>query len=276
MRHEMNQRVHERLRRVTSRQNTLLKAMRQAFAQAEVTEQGLVAIEGVKTIDEAIRSGLKVHAVVFSDAGAPRADHLLPQIPKAAEAIVVADEIFKSVVETRSPQGVAALVEFKSHTVESMLSVIDPLLVIAHGLQDPGNLGTITRTAEAFGAAGLILCEGTVSRYNAKTIRASAGSSFRLPTVAAKFDEIADRLRLLNIRLIGTSSHEGSALPETDLRGGVAIVIGNEGAGLPKPVVARLDALLTIPHSSHVESLNAAMAASLILYEASRQRRTYL
>ena len=272
----MNQRVHERLRRVTSRQNTLLKAMRQAFAQAEVTEQGLVAIEGVKTIDEAIRSGLKMHAVVFSDAGSARAEHLLPQIPKVAEAIVVADEIFKSVVETRSPQGVAALVEFKSHTVESILSVNDPLLVIAHGLQDPGNLGTITRTAEAFGAAGLILCEGTVSRYNAKTIRASAGSSFRLPTVAAKFDEIADRLRLLNIRLIGTSSHEGSALPETDLRGGVAIVIGNEGAGLPKPVVARLDALLTIPHSSHVESLNAAMAASLILYEASRQRRTYL
>lgn len=272
----MNQRVHERLRRVTSRQNTLLKSMRQAFAQAEVTEQGLVAIEGVKTIDEAIRSGLKVHAVVFSDAGATRADHLLPQIPKAAETIVVADEIFKSVVETRSPQGIAALVEFKSHTFESILSVSDPLLVIAHGLQDPGNLGTITRTSEAFGAAGMILCEGTVSRYNAKTIRASAGSSFRLPTITVKFDEIADRLRLLNIRLIGTSSHEGSALPETDLRGGVAIVIGNEGAGLPKPVITRLDALLTIPHSSHVESLNAAMAASLILYEASRQRRTYL
>ena len=276
MRHEMNQRVHDRLRRVTSRQNTLLKSMRQAFAQVETTDQGLVAVEGLKTIDEAIRSGLKVHAIVFSDSGAARADHLLPQIPKAAEAIVVADEIFKSVVETRSPQGVAALVEFKSHTVESMLSVIDPLLVIAHGLQDPGNLGTITRTAEAFGAVGLILCEGTVSRYNAKALRASAGSCFRLPTVMAKFDDAASRVREHGIRLIGTSSHEGSALPETDLRGGVAIVIGNEGAGLPKPVVARLDALLTIPHSSHVESLNAAMAASLILYEASRQRRTYL
>jgi TrmH family RNA methyltransferase len=272
----MNQRHHDRLRRVASRQNALLKSMRQAFAHTETTEQGLVAIEGVKTIDEAIRSGLKVHAVVFSDAGAARAEHLLPQIPKAAEALVVADDIFKSVVETRTPQGVAALVEFKSHTLESVLSMSDPLLVIAHGLQDPGNLGTITRTAEAFGAAGLILCEGTVSRYNAKTIRASAGSSFRLPTVTAKFDAVASRVREHGIRLLGTSSHEGSALPETDLRGGVAIVIGNEGAGLPKPVVARLDALLTIPHSSQVESLNAAMAASLILYEASRQRRTYL
>jgi TrmH family RNA methyltransferase len=122
----------------------------------------------------------------------------------------------------------------------------------------------------------LIVCEGTVSRYNAKAMRASAGSSFRLPTITAKFDDVATRLREHRIRLIGTSSHEGSALPETDLRGGVAIVIGNEGAGLAKPVVSRLDALLTIPHSSHVESLNAAMAASLVLYEASRQRRTYL
>jgi TrmH family RNA methyltransferase len=272
----MNQRHQDRLRRVASRQNGLLKSMRQAFAQAETTEQGWVAIEGVKTIDEAIRSGIKIHAVLFSDGGTARAEHLLPQVPKQAETIVVADEIFKSVVETRTPQGVAALIEFKSHTLESMLRADDPLLVVAHGLQDPGNLGTITRTAEAFGAAGLILCEGTVSRYNAKAIRASAGSSFRLPTVTAKFDPIANQLRERNIRLIGTSSHEGSALPETDLRGAIAIVIGNEGAGLPKPVVSRLDALLTIPHASQVESLNAAMAASLILYEASRQRRTYL
>jgi TrmH family RNA methyltransferase len=272
----MNQRQHDRLRRVTSRQNALLKAIRQAFTQAEATEQGLVAIEGVKTIDEAIRSGLRVHAVVFSDAGAARAEHLLPQVPKQAETIVVADEIFKSVVETKSPQGVAALVEFKTHALDSILSSVDPLLVVAHGLQDPGNLGTITRTAEAFGAAGLVLCEGTVSRYNAKAIRASAGSSFRLPTVTAKLEDVARPMREHGIRMIGSSSHEGSALPETDLRGGVAIVIGNEGAGLPKPVVAKLDALLTIPHASQVESLNAAMAASLILYEASRQRRTYL
>lgn len=272
----MNQRHHDRLRRVASRQNGLLKSLRHAFAQAETTEKGLVAIEGLKTIDEAIRSGLKVHAVVFSDAGATRAEHLLPQVPKAAETIVIADDIFKSVVETRTPQGVAALVEFKSHSLESMLSVNDPLFVIVYGLQDPGNLGTITRSAEAFGTAGLILCEGTVSRYNAKSIRASAGSSFRLPTITAKFEDAASRLREQGVRLIGTSSHEGSALPETDLRGGIAIVIGNEGAGLPKPVLAQLDALLTIPHSSQVESLNAAMAASLILYEASRQRRTYL
>lgn len=266
----------ERLRRVTSRQNALLKSLRQAFSRSEPTQDGLVAIEGIRTIDEAVRSGSKIHAVVFSDSAVSRADHLLPQLNKNTEAIVVADEIFRSAVDTSSPQGVAALAEMPSHTWERLLATAEPLLVIVHGLQDPGNLGTITRAAEAFGAAGLIVTEGTVSRFNAKAIRASAGSAFRLPAVREKFVKTAERLRERGIRLVGTSSHEGFPLPEFDLRGGVAIVIGNEGAGLPKEIASSLDGLVTIPHSSRVESLNAAMAASLILYEASRQRRAFL
>lgn len=250
--------------------------MRQAFARAEQTPEGLVAVEGLKTIDEAIRSGVKVHAVIFSDSGTARAEHLLPQLNKNSETIVVDDAIFQSVVDTRTPQGVAALVELQRQTLDQIVATEQLLLVVTYGLQDPGNLGTVIRTAEAFGAAGLVTCEGTVSQFNAKAIRASAGSNFRLPVIADKFDAVAERLRAHGVRLVGTSSHKGSALPETDLRGGVAIVIGNEGAGLPSQVAAKLDAVTTIPHSSRVESLNAGMAASLILYEASRQRRTFL
>jgi TrmH family RNA methyltransferase len=269
-------RQQDRLRRVASRQNALLKSIRQAFARAEPTPEGLVAVEGLKTIDEAIRSGVKVHSVVFSDSGTARADHLLPQLNKNTETIVVEDSIFQSVVDTRTPQGIVALVELPAHTLDEMLTPEQPLLVVTYGLQDPGNLGTVIRTAEAFGAVGVVTCEGTVSRFNAKAIRASAGSSFRLPVVAEKFEAVAEKLRAHGLRLVGTSSHKGAALPETDLRGGVAIIIGNEGAGLPSQVATKLDALTTIPHSSRVESLNAAMAASLILYEASRQRRTFL
>jgi TrmH family RNA methyltransferase len=264
------------LRRITSRQNALLKSMRQAFAHAEQTPEGLVAIEGVKTIDEAIRSGIKVHAVVFSDSGSARADHLLPQLHKNTETIVVDDSIFQSITDTRTPQGVAALVALPTHALEEVLASEQPLIVITYGLQDPGNLGTVIRTAEAFGAAGVITCEGTVSRFNAKTIRASAGSSFRLPLIAERFEAAVEKLRARDVKLVGTSSHKGTPLPETDLRGGAAIVIGNEGAGLPNQIATKLDALTTIPHSSRVESLNAAMAASLILYEASRQRGTFL
>jgi TrmH family RNA methyltransferase len=217
-----------------------------------------------------------VHAVIFSDSGSARADHLLPQIPAKAEAVLVDDSTFQSLVSTTTPQGVAALVEFPMHTLDQLLVGNASLLVVCMGLQDPGNLGTIVRSAEAFGAAGLILCEGTVSLFNPKTIRASATSAFRLPIVDGRFDEVASKLRDRGVKLIGTSSHQGAALPESDLRGGVAIIIGNEGAGLPKSVLANLDGLVMIPHSSRVESLNAAMAASLILYEASRQRRTFL
>lgn len=267
---------HERLRRITSPQNALLKQMRKAFSRAELTEEGHAAIEGIKTIDEAIRAGLQLRAVVFSDAGTARADHLLPQVPAKAEAVVVTDEVFKSIVDTQSPQGVAALVSLPVATIDQIVSVPDPFVVMIVGLQDPGNLGTIIRAAEAFGATGAILCEGTVSVLNAKAVRASAGSSFRLPIVSAKFEATVSRLRGANLKLVGTSSHEGNALPETDLRGGIAIVIGNEGAGLSRTAGSRLDGFVKIPHSSKVESLNAAMAASLILYEAARQRRTFL
>src|SRR3954462_16011976 len=101
---------HARLRRITSPQNALLKQMRKAFSRAELTDDGFAAIEGVKTIDEAIRAGLHLQAILFSDSGTARADHLLPQIPAKAEAIVVSDDIFKSTVDTSTPQGVAALV----------------------------------------------------------------------------------------------------------------------------------------------------------------------
>jgi TrmH family RNA methyltransferase len=265
-----------RLRRLTSRQNALLKKVRQAFSRAERTEEGLVAIEGVKTIDEAIRSGHRVHAVIFSDSGSSRADHLLPQIPAKAEAVLVDDSTFQSIIATQTPQGVAALVEFPTHLLDRLLAGHSPLLVLCMGLQDPGNLGTIIRSAEAFGAAGVVLCEGTVSLFNPKTIRASAASAFRLPIVSGRFEDVAATVRERGIKLVGTSSHEGVPLPESDLRGGAAVSIGNEGAGLSKPVISGLDALVTIPHSSRVESLNAAIAASLILYEASRQRRTFL
>jgi len=264
------------LRRITSRQNALLKQVRQAFSRAERTPEGLAAIEGFKTMDEAIRSGLKVQAAIFSDSGRERANHLLPQLPGKAETVIVDDEIFKSLSATTTPQGVAALVEMPKAKLDMLTATKAPLIVICMGLQDPGNLGTIVRSAEGFGAHGIVLAEGTVSLFNPKTIRAAAGSAFRLPVVEAKFDEAAGTLREKGVRLVGTSSHEGQSLPEAELTGGVAIVIGNEGAGLPKAVRATLDALVTIPHSSRVESLNAAMAASLILYEAARQRRTYL
>jgi TrmH family RNA methyltransferase len=143
---------------------------------------------------------------------------------------------------------------------------------VVAGLQDPGNLGTIIRSAEAFGTSGVLLSEGTVSAYNSKVVRASAGSVFRVPIANAKLEPLLAELHERGLRLIATSSHKGVPLHEADLRGLAAIFVGNEGAGIDKKLLGKMDELIMIPHSPRVESLNAGIAASIILYEAARQR----
>jgi len=263
-----------RLRRVTSRQNALVKDLRLAFTQDAPTEQGYIGVEGVRLIEEAIRSGLRFQAVFFSESGRAHATRLLPQIASQAEALLLPDEVFSSAVKTETPQGVAALIKLRPVTMENILEQVEAqiLLVGVAGIQDPGNLGTIIRSAEAFGARALLLGEKTVSPFNAKAVRASAGSLFREPLLRVKMAETIPLLKQRDVRVIATSSHKGRPLHEADFTGAAMIVVGNEGAGVPHGALALADDLVTIPHSSRVESLNAGIAASILLYEAARQR----
>jgi TrmH family RNA methyltransferase len=263
-----------RLRPIEGRHNAHVKELRWAFARGELTPQGYCAIEGLRIVEEAIRSGLKFGVVFFSSSAEAKADRLLPQIGNRVDTLLLPDKLFADVVPSDTPQGVAALVRCKDFTLADILSKAQngPLLAIA-GIQDPGNLGTILRSAEAFGAAGIILGEGTVSPYNSKVIRASAGSLFRLPTVRAKLPEALLEMRRQGLRLIATSSHKGTPLPDARLSGPLAIFIGSEGAGLPRDLMAQMDELVAIPHSASVESLNAGVAASIALYEAARQKQ---
>jgi TrmH family RNA methyltransferase len=265
--------VWERLRRVEGRHNALVKELRLAFSRGELTSDRECAIEGFRVIEEAVRSGLKFRAVFFSESAEPRAARLLPQIGSHVETLLVPDKLFTSAVPSQTPQGVAALVQLKTFTLEEVLEspLSGPLLVIA-GVQDPGNLGTILRSAEAFGARGVLLGEGTVSAYNSKVVRASAGSVFRVPLAKIDLNTLAVQLRSRGIRLVATSSHKGVALPESDLKAETAIFIGNEGAGIEKRLLGEMDELVMIPHAPRVESLNAAVAASILLYEAARQK----
>jgi RNA methyltransferase, TrmH family len=267
-----------RLRRVEGRHNALIKRLRQAFARAELTDEGDCAIEGVHIVEEAIRSGLRFRAILFRESAEAIAARLLPQIGSHVETLLVPERIFDSAVPSESPQGVAALVRLKEFSLDDLLErvALGPIVVIV-GLQDPGNLGTILRSAEAFGSAGVILGEGTVSRFNSKVIRASAGSLFRLPLISTKtaggLDAIVAQLREKGVRLLATSSHKGAPLDQVALTSASAIFIGGEGAGLPKSLISLMDETIAIPHSSRVESLNAGVAASIVLYEAARQRR---
>jgi TrmH family RNA methyltransferase len=263
-----------RLRPIEGRHNPLVKELRQAFAHGELTADGYCAIEGVRIIEEAIRSGLKFRALLFRTSSANKAERLLPQIASYVETLSLPDKLFASAVPSETPQGVAALVRCKPHTVEDVLekAPAGPLVAMA-GIQDPGNLGTILRSAEAFGAGGVLLGEGTVSPFNSKVIRASAGSVFRLPIARGKLGEAIAALRDQGVRLLATSSHQGVPLAEAQLTGPIAFFIGSEGAGLARELSAQMDEFIAIPHSEQVESLNAGVAASIILYEAARQRR---
>jgi RNA methyltransferase, TrmH family len=270
----MSEQVSERLRRISSAQNALVKELRRAFSRGECTEDGYCAIESVRIIEEAIRSGLRFRAVFFSESGQARAERLLPQIGSHVDTLVLPDAIFSGAVATETPQGVAALVKLKDSALEPALSGTSPFIIGMAGIQDPGNLGTIVRSAEAFGASAVLLGENTVSQFNAKAIRASAGSLFRMNTVRVPLAAAIPQLREHGVRLVGTSSHKGVPLNEADLTGPLALFIGGEGAGLPRELINELDASVIIPHSPKVESLNAGVAASILLYEVSRQRAT--
>ncbi|MFZ0731761.1 MAG: RNA methyltransferase [Candidatus Sulfotelmatobacter sp.] len=267
-----------RLRRIEGRHNPLAKEVRQAFARAERTEDGYAAIEGLRIVEEAIRSGLRFRAVLFKESAEDLAERVLPQIGAHVETLSLPDKLFDGIVPSETPQGVAALVRVKEFSLDDILErlQVGPVIVVM-GLQDPGNLGTILRSAEAFGSAGVVLGEGTVSPLNSKVIRASAGSIFRLPVVMAKTsggtEEISGKLRKADVRMIATSSHKGTALDQARLTGTLAVFIGSEGSGLPRALMAQVDELIAIPHSEHVESLNAGVAGSIVLYEAARQRR---
>src|SRR5215831_4216052 len=266
-----------RLRPVSSRQNALVKELRKAFTEAELSKDGYMAVEGVRIIEEAIRSGLRFQAVFFSDSGRVHADRLLPQISSHTEALLLPDKVFSGAVATETPQGVAALVKPRTARIEDILEGSgepgENLLIIGlAGVQDPGNVGTVIRSAEAFSARAVLLGEKTASYFNPKVVRASAGSVFREPVIRVGLVEAVNRLKKHAVRVVATSSHKGKAAYEIDLNGPVALLIGSEGAGLPPAIAAQADELVTIPHSPRVESLNAGIAASILLYEAARQR----
>ena len=183
--------------------------------------------------------------------------------------------MLNSAVETQSPQGIAALVLPRVWELGEVMGSADTpaLILVAVGLQDPGNLGTLVRSAEAFGATGVLVTAGTVSSWNAKVLRASAGSLFRVPVVAVGLEGVVG-LKELGVRVLGAVAEHGHAVPASmaGLAGACAVMIGNEGAGLGAEWLEGADGLVTVPCPGGVESLNAAVAGSVLLYEASRQR----
>jgi len=255
---------------ISSKANARVKQLRGAFSGNVRLSEGLVAIEGDHLLEEAIRSGITLKTVFIGGRKS------VPNgLPRETELLRLTDDTFVSAVETSSPQGIAALMVPPVHRFEDLVRDSASLFVVACGLQDPGNLGALIRSAEAFGATGVLTTPRTVSAWNQKALRSGAGSTFRVPVVAATLEEVGALKKKHKVQLLAAVGSEGPEVMsahDLDLRRACAFMIGNEGSGLTEEWMSIADARVTIPCPGPVESLNAAVAGSLLLYEASRQR----
>ena len=269
------------IRIVQSRHNARVKELRAALARPSAERVGL---EGMHLVKEALESDLAVQTIfvrtgeeaLLEALAAGLAPGRLGCVP---EILSGGEEALRSAVTTETPQAIAALAVPPAFRLEALLPAAGPeqaaLVLVLAGVQDPGNVGTILRSAEAFGAHGLLALPGTASVWNAKSLRASVGSAFRLPVIAATADQAFAWLGkhgVLSLAAVAPGRAQAKTPGSLDLGSPVALWIGSEGAGLAPGLVARCDAAVTIPCPRPVESLNAAIAASILLYEAARQR----
>lgn len=248
---------------ITSRANPLLVRVRKLNSRrAFRREEGAFAAEGPKLLGEALRWGAELETVIAAP-GVP-----MPQLPSGVRAVEVADSLLASIADTESPQGIVFVCRGRSLALPEKLE--GRRWLVLDGVQDPGNVGTIWRTADAFGADGLILCNGCADPWNPKTVRATMGAVFRLPVYEGTLDEVAEELARASIPLYAAALREDTEDVRRVTLGRAAVIIGSEGRGVSDAALALCEKTVKIPMSPRCESLNAAVAASVVLWEMAR------
>jgi TrmH family RNA methyltransferase len=273
--------------------NRWLKEFRMALRGGLPTEGGYVGVEGMRLVEEALRSGCPIRAVLFGESGERHRERLAPLIDRpeiAFPTLRTTDRLFEGLADSEHPQGIAALVRPRETSFDDLVrtpvSACAPLVIVLAGVQDPGNVGTILRTAAAFGATAAATAasgiSGTANPFSPKALRASAGAALHLPILAGmSLSILLAQLKVAGVRTLASSvqeSRHGEQAPlapwEVDWCQPVALLVGNEGAGLPEEVERSADTRIRIPMASGIESLNAAAAAAVVFYEAARQRNS--
>jgi RNA methyltransferase, TrmH family len=292
---------------IRSRDNRWLKTFRAALRGGGPNASEPIGVEGPKLVEEGLRVGLQAEALLVSETGERDLERVLHAARETETGISrsrilrTTDRLFRSVAGTEMPQGMAALFRQREWRFEDVLRGAAsregalrgdaPLVVVLAGIQDPGNVGTILRSAAAFGATGAIATRGTADPWSPKAVRASAGSALGLPVLRGMaVPVILAQLRVAEVRIYASISksaeggiqHRAQCEPQratgktgiaANLDQPAAIFIGSEGHGLPPEIEHAADAVISVPIGETVESLNAAVAASILLYEAARQRR---
>lgn len=235
-------------------------------------ETGLLPLEGIRLVREAYFCGACLEAVILSDSFSPQEAPFLAELPPKVPLWRIEEDIFLRTAKTETPQGILAAARRPSYTLADVFTSEPALVLVVDRVQDPGNLGTMLRSAAAAGAGGAVLLPGTADAGNPKAGRAAMGAIFRLPVVEASLPELLPELRRREVQLVAAAASAKVSCHSFDWRRPSAIAIGNEGAGLSAEVLAAANRQVAIPLAAGVESLNAAVAMSVIFFEAARQR----
>lgn len=257
---------------ITSRQHPIVKTFRE-IARGEPSR---ALLDGWHLLHEASAAGLDLDTVAICGQPPTQDDaDLIDRVARGSHVIVVSvsSAVMNALSPVRTPTGVAALVKRPPVALSQVLAPAPSLVVVAVDVQDPGNAGAIIRSAEAGGATGVILAGASADAWGWKALRAAMGSTFRVPVIQQPDAAIAcDLLRKHRLSLLATVPRDGASMYETDLRGDTALLLGAEGAGLSAEILRMADRQITIPMRDPVESLNVAVAAGVLVFEAKRQR----
>ena len=261
---------------ITSTQNPKIRWVRSLQVRGRVRrEEGVFVVEGVRLTEEALRAGWTARLVLHSSEVSSRGVAVVEGFAgRGAPVELVAELVLRAASDTQSPQGVLAVLEMQTRPLPDVLDFV----LVADGVRDPGNLGTILRTAAAAGAQAVLLPPGAVDAYAPKVVRAGMGAHFRLAVVQMTWDEIKAVLRPIDrpaLRIYLADAGEGQPYTQADLRQPVALVVGGEAVGAGSEASRLGEARLHIPMPGGMESLNAGVAAAILLFEVVRQRAGY-
>lgn len=255
----------------------MIKHVKQLAKRKYRLEYGEYMVEGVRIIRDGLQNNISIKYILFSETlyNTSGGEVLLQDLlEKNIKIYQVPESIFLKLSDTQNPQGIIGVFSCKPYDLDHILDCEKGLFLVLDRIQDPGNLGTIIRTADAAGFDGVLLTKGCVDLYNLKTIRSTMGSIFHIPIIhVGETKDVIERLKLENIKIVSTSLETNKYYDEVDYKGKTAFIIGNEANGVLKEVLDLSDDLVKIPMEGKVESLNAAIAASIMMYEAVRQKR---
>lgn len=265
-----------RYNRITSVANQHIRDAVQIREKRAKFRHDAFLIEGPHVLEMAVNSGAGILTVFVGEAFISKKDHqgFLRRMARAAgEVFEVTEQVLGRITDTESPQGIAAVVSYQMQKLTEIALQKPPFIVVIDSIQDPGNLGTIIRTADAAGADAVVLLPGTCDAFMPKTIRSTAGSIFNIPVVASDADALVDWLRERNIALAVTAGDAEEVIYHADLSGPLAMAFGNEARGMSIRLRKSAGTVLRIPIFGKAESLNVATAAAICLYEIVRQRQ---